>query len=103
MGTQFFDQFTLLHFAVGIAVNLWGLPLLHWLIIHTVFEVIENTPVGIKFLNRHSRYPGGKPHADTLQNSLGDLFGAFVGWSLAEAATRASNKYGWYTPPQINK
>jgi hypothetical protein len=39
MGFQFFDQYTYLHFAVGIIVYFWNISLLKWVIFHTVFEV----------------------------------------------------------------
>ena len=47
MGSQVFDQYTYLHFAVGIIVYFWGISLENWIIIHTLFEIIENMDMGI--------------------------------------------------------
>lgn len=46
MGTQIFDQYTLLHIACGIIAYFWGMPLLVWVGFHTLFEIIENSERG---------------------------------------------------------
>ena len=43
MGLQTFDQFTYLHFAAGILAYFWGIPFILWVVLHTIFEIIENT------------------------------------------------------------
>jgi hypothetical protein len=51
MGTRFLDQYTYLHFAVGIIVYFWNISLLNWIILHTIFEFLENTKTGMKLIN----------------------------------------------------
>ena len=41
MGNKFIDQYSLLHFAVGIVVYFWDISLLSWFVLHTIFELIE--------------------------------------------------------------
>ena len=53
MGFQFFDQYTYLHFAVGIIVYFWNISLLNWVIFHTVFEILENTQIGLNIINQY--------------------------------------------------
>ena len=43
MGTKLFDQYTYLHFASGIVSYFWNLSFIIWIIIHTIFEICENT------------------------------------------------------------
>lgn len=100
MGTHLFDQYTLLHFAVGVLAYFWGISLINTLIIHTVFELIENTDIGMKFINTYFKglWPGGKPYSDTLTNSVGDTIGVMVGWLLAYYLDWIGLRYGWYDP-----
>ena len=85
MGKTIFDQYTLLHFGVGIVVYFWNFTFLGWLILHTLFEIIENTQIGMYVINRYiTWWPGGKDYADAPINSLvGDNIGAILGWLLA--------------------
>ena len=86
MGNLIFDQYTLLHFAVGVVAYFFDINFLLWFIIHTIFEVVENTPYGINFINRYLFFwPGGKPKADSIVNSVGDTLGAMLGWLCAKA------------------
>lgn len=85
MGQKTFDQFSLLHFASGIMAYFWGLPFIWWIIIHIVFEYVENTKLGMIFINKYVPFwPGGKQQADTFMNSMvGDNVSAAVGWIFA--------------------
>ena len=84
MGTKIFDQFTYLHFGVGIITYFWGITIYTWIIIHTLFEIIENTEWGIYVINNIIKvWPGGKPQSDDLINSIGDTIGALLGWGSA--------------------
>jgi hypothetical protein len=84
MGTYLFDKFSYLHFAVGIIVYYWNIPLLLWFVLHTIFEIVENTETGIHVINTYIVFwPGGKPRADTLLNMLGDTICAMIGWTSA--------------------
>ena len=43
MGSNLLDQYTLLHFAVGIVAYFWNISLFYFFIGHTIFEISENT------------------------------------------------------------
>jgi len=97
MGSQFFDQYTYLHFAVGIIVYFWGISLKNWIIIHTLFEIIENMDMGILLINKYFTFwPGGKPYPDVFINKMGDTIGAIVGWLSAYYLDKLGNNNGWY-------
>ena len=49
-----------------------------------LFEIIENTRYGIKFINdKLFFWPGGKPKSDSFINIVGDNIGAILGWLMA--------------------
>ena len=50
MVSRLLDQYTYLHFAVGIIVYFWGLSFTSWFIIHSLYEYIE-IDVNIYFLS----------------------------------------------------
>lgn len=86
MGKQFFDQYSILHMATGIIAYFFGIELFHWIIIHFIFEYIENTTFGINIINSLFKniWPGGKEEADNFLNSMiGDNFFAILGWCIA--------------------
>lgn len=99
MGTQFADQYSLLHFAVGIVVYFWNVPFWIWTIIHSLFELLENSSYGVDFINSHlsSIWPGGKPAPDDLINQIGDTFFAMSGWLFAWWLDRLGEERGWYS------
>lgn len=85
MGNKLFDQYTLLHFATGVIFYFFGIDFVWFLVIHTIFEIVENTKCGIMVINRYLTFwPGGKPQADSFMNSVGDTFGALLGWLFSE-------------------
>ena len=84
MGRVLFDRFTFLHALSGAVANRIGLKLAEWFVIHTVFELIENSRVGMAAINHLYYWPGGKPEPDTVTNMIGDTFGAVLGWLIAE-------------------
>jgi hypothetical protein len=96
MGYQFLDQYTYLHFAVGVVVYFWNISLLQWVVLHSLFEFLENTQTGIHLINRFVFWPGGKPNSDSLINILGDTVGAILGWVSAYYLDNLGSKYGWY-------
>ena len=51
MGNKFLDQYTYLHFATGIVAYFFGISIKNWIIIHILFEIIENTKFGMKMIN----------------------------------------------------
>lgn len=84
MGLAFVDRYSLLHFATGIVAYFLGIPLVLWALLHFVFEIVENQPESIYFVDTYlSFWPGGKKGADSVINSLGDEVFAVLGWLTA--------------------
>ena len=79
-----------LDLASGIVAFYWDMSLINWFIIHTVFEILENTKYGMHFINKYiTVWPGGKPYKDSVINNVGDTIGALVGWISAFYLERA--------------
>ena len=85
MGVRLIDQYSLLHFAMGVVVYFWAMPFWVWIVVHTVFELSENTVAGMALINSFPMWPGGKPQADNTRNIMGDTLAAAVGWWAAQA------------------
>lgn len=51
MGKYFTDQYSLLHLATGIVSYFWNISFTVFLLIHTLFEIIENTSGGMNILH----------------------------------------------------
>ena len=97
MGYRYFDKYTYLHFAVGIVVYFWNISLLNWVILHTIFEFLENTQMGMNIINQYIVFwPGGKQKSDTIINNIGDTVGAVLGWLSAYYLDKLGNNYKWY-------
>ena len=93
MGLHIIDQFSLLHFAVGILAYFWGFSALHTFVFHVVFEWAENTKPGMKFINTYfSLWPGGKPYADSFINQFSDTIMTMIGWYISQFADIASTE-----------
>jgi electron transfer flavoprotein alpha/beta subunit len=89
MGQSWFDEYSLLHFASGIVAFFWGLTFSTWFVLHALFEIVENTDIGRKFINEHiTMWPGGKPSADSSSNMIGDQASAMLGWWCAQQTRR---------------
>ena len=89
ISVKFMDAYSLLHFAVGVVVRHWDMSLIVWFILHTAFELLENTTFGIYFINEHFKlWPGGKQHPDSLLNMLGDTVFSIIGWYAADLTLR---------------
>jgi hypothetical protein len=86
MGVLFVDAYSLLHFAVGIVCYFWGMSLPMFIFLHIIFELVENTPKGMKFINTNFKgiWPGGKDYADSNKNRYGDVFFGVIGWLIAK-------------------
>lgn len=103
MGFYLFDQYSILHFAVGIIVYFWGFGFWSWTILHIIFECVENTPKGMYLIDKHiTWWPGGKIHADTQINRFGDVMCGGLGWLLAKYIDKLGQKEKWY-PYDIQK
>lgn len=98
MGKNFADQFSFLHFSVGVVIYFWGLPLIAWIGLHILFEFIENSKWGMDLINKWvSVWPGGKPYADSALNMTGDTIFATLGWILAYYLDVYGSRAGWYS------
>ena len=97
MGSILIDQYTYLHFSVGVVAYFWNISLFHWFILHSIFEILENTSFGMYFINHYiSFWPGGKPKSDTFINNIGDILSAILGWLSAFYIDEFANQYGLY-------
>jgi hypothetical protein len=94
MGLNIIDQFSYLHLASGIIAYYWGITLKMWAILHIIFELIENTPQGIHIINNYITFwPGGKPNADSINNSVSDIIFGILGWMSAYYINYLHTKY----------
>tara|TARA_B100000073_G_scaffold133129_3_gene109104 strand:- start:606 stop:911 length:306 start_codon:yes stop_codon:yes gene_type:complete len=92
-----FDQYSILHFATGIVAYFWGIGPILWVILHTIFEILENTKYSVYFINKYvSFWPGGKTKQDSIANMIGDTITAIIGWYLAYYIDFIGVKRGWY-------
>ena len=97
MGNQLLDQYSILHFATGVVAYFWDIGFITWTLFHGAFELVENTPQGMKFINTNlTWWPGGKPKADAWINILGDNLSAMSGWWCAAKLDEMGKKRGWY-------
>jgi hypothetical protein len=83
MGIHFTDKYSLLHFASGIVVYYWNVSFIAWFILHLIFELAENTELGMSYIRKVKLWPGGKTHPDSWLNSAGDQFYSALGWLFA--------------------
>jgi len=75
----------------------WNISLTHTILIHSLFEFIENTSLGMYFINNYITFwPGGKPYTDSFINNIGDTIGIIVGWCLAYYINIIGTKYNYY-------
>lgn len=83
MGKTFADEYALLHFATGVIFCFWNISFKTSLIIHTLFELVENTIYGVKVLGDVKMWPGGKTYSDYKINMVGDSLFFTLGWYIA--------------------
>jgi hypothetical protein len=85
MGNKFFDKFFYLHIATGIMSYFLNISFINAIILHIIFEIVENSKQGIRFINNYLTFwPGGKPRSDTFINSFGDTVAFALGWKIAQ-------------------
>jgi hypothetical protein len=97
MGQFLFDQYSLLHFAVGIIAYFFGIDSSLFFFLHALFEWVENTEKGMFVINRYIKvWPGGKPAADSILNRIGDTISAMLGWFIAYIVTEIGKRKKWY-------
>ena len=81
MGIYFTDNFSLLHFASGIIAYYWNISFSQWFLLHVIYELFQNSPIGIWFINNIiTIWPGGKLYYDSYTNMIGDQFYSMIGW-----------------------
>ena len=98
MGNQLLDQYSILHFATGVVAYFVGVSGTKWFFIHVGFEIVENTQVGMDFINNNLTFwPGGKPRADAFINMVGDTAAAMLGWWVAQQVEITGKKRKWYS------
>jgi hypothetical protein len=98
MGFRLLDQYSLLHAAMGVVLYFWGVPLLWAIIAHSVYELAENTPWGMRMIQGIAFWPGGKWEADSWVNIVGDTVSFTAGWGAAAALNQMGAARGWYYP-----
>lgn len=85
MGTKIIDQYSLLHFSVGVILYHWGFTFNTILILHILFEIVENTEYGMYIINNYiTMWPGGKEHSDNIINSISDICFTLLGWYISK-------------------
>lgn len=85
MGKYFIDQYSLLHFSTGCIAYFFGIKLLVWIILHIIFEIIENSKKGVYFIDKNLKFwPGGKKYPDRFINSFSDTIFAIIGFLVAQ-------------------
>ncbi len=81
---NFFDQYSLAHFASGIIVYYIGLTLEQWFWLHLVFELIENGQISREIAHNYlPKFGFETVTQDTIINSFGDQVFAMAGWLVA--------------------
>jgi len=76
-----FDPYSIAHAGSGVVARSLKLSLLETIVLHTIFEIVENN-----YLKFHPTvkkiFPD--PSKDTLINSIGDTISISVGWYLTD-------------------
>ena len=84
MGEKIIDRYSLLHFAVGIIMYFTGFSFFSQAFWHTLFELIENQPFMVRFIDQQlTWWPGGKQVPDAIVNSISDVCWGSLGWLTA--------------------
>ena len=88
MGQNLIDIYSLAHFASGYLAKKSGyLKFWQYILSHMSFEYLENTEVGMKFINDNlkSVWLGhGKQGKDAFINIVGDNLSASLGWFMGK-------------------
>ncbi len=102
MGKRYFDQYSLIHASTGVISYFWSLSFVFSFLLHTIFELTENTKQGMYIINNYFMFngvigwPGGKPEPDSVQNMIGDSIAFAVGWIISFILDFYGKKYNWY-------
>ena len=102
MGYRLFDQYSVLHLAVGIVAYFWNVAFWPAFGIHMAFEIFENTKAGMRIINDYFvgtsflTWPGRKDNSDSLRNIIGDNIAFIAGYQLALFLDKMGKKNNWY-------
>jgi membrane glycosyltransferase len=97
MGSRVIDQYSLLHFAVGIVAYFWGISWQLLLVLTILFELVENTKEGMYFITTYIPFwPGGKRKSDSLVNMTSDIAFSLIGWFLSRFADSVATERHLY-------
>lgn len=95
----FLDQYSYLHLATGIIAYFWGITLPIWILLHILYEYVENLQCSIYVINRYIKiWPGGKTRPDPTLNRIGDVLSGIFGWISAYYLDNVGSYYRWYEP-----
>ena len=87
MSRQFFDQFSLLHFASGVTAYFWFHHLVSFktfLIFMVLFELFQNSAVGMDFMNHYIPiWPKNRREPEPWVNMMSDVLFLIIGWQSA--------------------
>ena len=74
-----------------------GFNLAWTIVLHIIFEFLENTSEGIAFINNYLLWfwPGGKDVPDSRLNSVGDTVGVIAGWLAAKYLDDTGTQRNW--------
>ena len=85
MGKDLVDRFSILHFLTGVSVYYMDIMTESVFVgAHIAFELLENTEGGMRIIRQVPLWPGGKAHADSFVNMIGDTLVAWAGFRFAE-------------------
>lgn len=94
---MFLDQYSLLHFAVGVLFYFWNISLVISTLAHATFGILGNSESGSSFVRKYiPAWPGGKPRIDNYLNLAGDSVSFMAGWGAAKALDDYGSANGWY-------
>lgn len=102
MGYRFFDQYSILHFSVGVITYFWNISFIVAALVHFIFEILENTTTGVYMINKYIiepgyfSWPGGKHKPDSLMNVIGDNSFFILGYLIAYYLDFIGTKQKWY-------
>lgn len=103
--THGLDIFSSVHFGAGVVAGVFGVPLFAWMLVHILFELLENQSLGVAFFqwtepfifqmfgqsNRTSDYYGDKAINSTVDNLM-----ALLGWWLGTKISLVASNYRIY-------
>jgi hypothetical protein len=94
------DQYSLLHFAVGVLLFFGRFSFLLATLTHATFSLLYNNDAGYSFIKRYAAWWPGSKRADSYYNMLGDNLSFNAGWLVASVCdswlATGDAKREWY-------